>query len=55
MDIQQSSFPFQVFRAYDIRGKVTLLTPELVQAVALGLAVQIKNTGSTREIGRAHV
>ena len=50
MDIQQSSFPFQVFRAYDIRGKVTLLTPELVQAVALGLAVQIKNTGSTRVV-----
>ena len=42
MNIQQYSFPFQVFRAYDIRGKVSLLTPSVVQAIAYALADQFK-------------
>jgi phosphomannomutase / phosphoglucomutase len=38
----QSLFPYQVFRAYDIRGKTQLLSPMLVEAIAYGLAKQFK-------------
>jgi phosphomannomutase / phosphoglucomutase len=38
----QSFFPYQVFRAYDIRGKIQLLSPVLVEAIAYGLAQQFK-------------
>ena len=38
----QSFFPYQVFRAYDIRGKIQLLSPMLVEAIAYGLAQQFK-------------
>lgn len=47
MNIQQPIFPWQVFRAYDIRGKVTLLTPELVEAIAHGLACQYQQAAQT--------
>ena len=38
MNQAQQIFPIQVFRAYDIRGKVSILTPEFIYAVANGLA-----------------
>ena len=41
--IQSSIFPDQIFRAYDIRGKVHLLTSQVVKAVAYGLVEQFKN------------
>lgn len=40
MNLAQQIFPIQIFRAYDIRGKVSILTPELIYAVANGLAEQ---------------
>lgn len=42
MNTQQYTFPFHVFRAYDIRGKVSLLTPAVVRAIAYALADQFK-------------
>lgn len=33
-------FPYAIFRAYDIRGKVSVLTPEIVCAIAQALAEQ---------------
>lgn len=47
MNIQQPIFPWQVFRAYDIRGKITLLTPELVEAIAYGLVCQYQQAAQT--------
>ena len=47
MNIQQPIFPWQVFRAYDIRGKITFLTPELVEAVAYGLVCQYQQAAQT--------
>lgn len=40
-------FPFYIFRAYDIRGKISVLTPELVQAIAQGLVQQYQQAGQT--------
>ena len=37
------NFPFQIFRAYDIRGKVELIDAKLIQAIALALVEQYKN------------
>ncbi|MHA3891133.1 phosphomannomutase/phosphoglucomutase [Acinetobacter sp. GXMZU3951] len=45
MNIQQPLFPWQVFRAYDIRGKLTLLSPELMEAIAHGLVCQYQQAG----------
>ena len=42
MNIKQQLFPHVIFRAYDIRGKVTLLTPNVVYSVAYALAQQLK-------------
>ncbi len=36
-------FPLQIFRAYDIRGKVSLLTVEVVEKIAMGLVQQFKD------------
>ena len=41
-------FPAQVFRAYDIRGKVSSLTPEFIYAVANGLAALFLEHGQTK-------
>lgn len=38
MQALQSNFPFNIFRAYDIRGKVTLLTPQCICSIAEALA-----------------
>ena len=42
MTTQPHSFPYYVFRAYDIRGKVSALTPQVVEAIAYGLVLQFK-------------
>ncbi len=47
MDIKQT-FPFQIFRAYDIRGKLNVLTPERIVAIAHGLAQQYLAAGHTK-------
>ena len=43
-----NNFPIHIFRAYDIRGKVSLLNAELVQAIAHGLAQQYIRAGQTQ-------
>ena len=43
MNAQTYFFPTQIFRAYDIRGNVSLLTPHVIYAIAHGLAQQFKN------------
>lgn len=41
-------FPMHIFRAYDIRGKVTLLNVSMVEAIAHGLAAQYLAAKQTR-------
>ena len=48
MNFKNKKFPAQIFRAYDIRGKVSLLTPEIVKAIAYGLVAQYHKVGQTR-------
>lgn len=43
MNAQTYFFPTTIFRAYDIRGSVALLTPHVICAIAHGLAQQFKN------------
>ena len=40
MNIQQQFFPTEIFRAYDIRGKASLLSPKVILAIAKALAHQ---------------
>ena len=44
MDIKHT-FPLNVFRAYDIRGKLSNLTPHVIHSIAYALALQYKNAG----------
>lgn len=48
MGFMQHQFPMQLFRAYDIRGKVSLLNAGVVEAIAHGLAQQYQQAGQTR-------
>jgi phosphomannomutase/phosphoglucomutase len=48
MNFKNKKFPLQIFRAYDIRGKISLLTPEIVQATAYGLVEQYHKAGQTQ-------
>ncbi|OTG81191.1 phosphomannomutase/phosphoglucomutase [Acinetobacter sp. ANC 4648] len=41
-------FPHQIFRAYDIRGKVELLNPAIVYAIATALVSQFQKMGQTQ-------
>ncbi len=41
-------FPMHIFRAYDIRGKVSLLGAGIIDAIAHGLAQQYQAVGQTR-------
>jgi len=41
-------FPAHIFRAYDIRGKVSLLSTGVIDAIAHGLAQQYQAAGQTR-------
>lgn len=47
MNTSLNLFPSHIFRAYDIRGKVTLLSPQVIYAIAHGLAEQFKQMGQT--------
>lgn len=46
--IELKEFPFQIFRAYDIRGKVDLLQPELIHSVAQALVNQYRAQGQSQ-------
>ena len=50
MQTQQPLFPDQIFRAYDIRGTVELLTTDVVYYIANALAQQLKNNGQTQVV-----
>ena len=43
-----NNFPFQIFRAYDIRGKVDLMRPELIQAIGYALSIQYVAQGQKK-------
>src|SRR5690606_36089222 len=45
-------FPLHIFRAYDIRGKVSLLSTGVIDALAHGLARQYRAAAQTRTVGR---
>lgn len=47
MNPHQTLFPQHIFRAYDIRGKVTLLDPQVVCAIAYALVQQFKQYRQT--------
>lgn len=38
-------FPLNIFRAYDIRGKLTNLTPPIIRSIAVALAAQYTEAG----------
>ena len=42
-----NNFPIHIFRAYDIRGKVSVLNAEMVRGIAHGLAQQYLRAGQT--------
>lgn len=46
MNIQQT-FPLNIFRAYDIRGKLSHLTPNIMVSIAYALALQYKQAQQT--------
>ncbi|MDR0235618.1 phosphomannomutase/phosphoglucomutase [Acinetobacter sp.] len=46
--IKMNDFPFQIFRAYDIRGKVEMMKPELIQGIADALANQLIAKGQSQ-------
>lgn len=48
MGTMNSAFPLHIFRAYDIRGKVSLLNDGVIEAVAHALAQQYLAAGQTR-------
>lgn len=43
-------FPRQIFRAYDIRGKISLLNAQVIHAIAHGLAEQFKACGQNQVV-----
>lgn len=45
--IKMNDFPFQIFRAYDIRGKVEMMQPELIQGIGYALASQFVEKGQS--------
>lgn len=48
MGSMNQPFPAHIFRAYDIRGKVSLLSIGVIDAIAHGLAQQYQAAGQTR-------
>ena len=44
----QPKFPAHIFRAYDIRGKLDVMSAELIRAITQALATQYLKTGQTR-------
>lgn len=50
MNIHNEPFPYSIFRAYDIRGKLNLLTPNVVHAIGYALACQLKMQGQHQAV-----
>ena len=48
MNLPPDTFPLNVFRAYDIRGKVTLLTAQVIAAIAHAFTQLFKEKGQTQ-------
>ena len=48
MTNQNNKFPSHIFRAYDIRGEVSLLTAPLVKAIGYALVAQYQAAGQTQ-------
>lgn len=48
MNIQSNQFPLQIFRTYDIRGKETLLTAQVVAAIARAFVTLFQERGQTQ-------
>ncbi|EPF69570.1 phosphomannomutase [Acinetobacter gyllenbergii] len=46
----QHTFPLSIFRAYDIRGKLSNLTPNIISSIAYALAAQYKNAEQTHVV-----
>ncbi|WP_043973796.1 phosphomannomutase/phosphoglucomutase [Acinetobacter sp. NBRC 110496] len=46
----QHTFPLNIFRAYDIRGKLSNLTPNIICSIAYALASQYKNAEQTQVV-----
>ncbi|ENX55481.1 MULTISPECIES: phosphomannomutase/phosphoglucomutase [Acinetobacter] len=46
----QHTFPLNIFRAYDIRGKLSNLTPNIISLIAYALASQYKNAEQTHVV-----
>ena len=44
------NFPLHIFRAYDIRGKLTAFTPQVVAAIAYALADQYSLAGQSKVV-----
>ena len=44
------NFPLHIFRAYDIRGKLTVFTPQVVAAIAYALAEQYSLAGQSKVV-----
>ncbi|WP_130802251.1 phosphomannomutase/phosphoglucomutase [Acinetobacter ihumii] len=44
------NFPLHIFRAYDIRGKLTVFTPQVVAAIAYALADQYQTAGQNKVV-----
>lgn len=44
------TFPLNIFRAYDIRGKLSNLTPNIICSIAYALASQYKNAEQTHVV-----
>ncbi len=50
MNINHQLFPRQIFRAYDIRGKISVLDAQVVSAIGRGLAEQFEQYGQTHVV-----
>ncbi len=48
MGVMNQAFPMHIFRAYDIRGKVSVLNPSVITSIAHALAQQYLAAGQTR-------
>ncbi len=48
MNIQQQFFPTEIFRAYDIRGKVSSLTPKVIISIAQALVRQYRQVSQDK-------
>ena len=46
----QHTFPLNIFRAYDIRGKLSNLTPNIISSIAYALAAQYLNAEQTHVV-----